>query len=310
MLLLYRITLRREFTMSSSSNNDFSIHLDFSKNSKRPERVYQSMTNLTLAMKRLDSLLADSVSKQIKTHIVLNEIQGGSVVSSFKAIIKNIDDEDLRNMDAKRIFGKFLVIGKHKLLNQTNEIGKLRSIKDVTKIIQLIEELKNELNIFNSLNSRPISHQQVLSILQDISNAISILELEDTVEITGEGRTTPFNRKFILTDEDVESILTEKSETKRTTLPLKIKKPDYLGKSKWVFKSQHGQMEVKILDMDWLESFQKAKEVLLPGDSIKATIETVIAYDHQGAELSVNHSLIEVLDIIKGHNSIQMKLPY
>ncbi len=64
------------------------------------------------------------------------------------------------------------------------------------------------------------------------------------------------------------------------------------------------------MDNPWLKDFQNTKEVLLPGDSIRAIIETSVQYDHQGNELNITHYLIEVLEIIRGHPEIQMQLPY
>jgi len=296
--------------MPHTPTHDFSIRLNFSPESERPERVFQSMTSLTLAMKHLDTLLANSINAHIDSHILLSEIQGGSIISKFKSILRKVDDEDLRNLNIKRILGKFLVDAKHKILSETNQLQKIKTDKDISNIISLVENLKKEFEIYNSLNSRPISHKNLLKILQEISNSLSVLELDDTVTIESKEKKTPFNRNFILTDEDIESILTAKSETKRTTLQLKVKKPDYLGKSKWVCKSRYGQMEIKIMDNPWLKDFQNTKEVLLPGDSIRAIIETSVQYDHQGNELNITHYLIEVLEIIRGHPEIQMQLPY
>ena len=295
--------------MRPKQHSEFTIHLDFNKESKNPERVFQSMSNLTLAMKHLDSLLATSINENIQSHITLSDIRGGSIFSRFQPLLQNIDDEDLRNLDYKRIIGNFLVLGKHKILRKINEDNKLGSINDVSKIVVLIENLKAELDIHNSLNSKLISHSNLLVVLQEISNSLVCLEPDDTVELISSDLKTPFNKNFILTDENIESLLTNKSDVKRTRLMLKVKKPDYLGKSKWVFKSHFGPMDIKIEDHIWLHKFQTAEEVILPGDSVQALIETTIAYDHQGNELNVNHSLIEVLDIVKGHPETQLELP-
>jgi len=269
------------------------------------------MSNLTLALKHFDILLAKSIDQDIQSHILLNDIQGGSIRSYFSSAIKNIDDDDLRNLNIKRIFGKFLVMGKHRVFGETNKLEKISSIEDITSLIKIIEDLKCEYEIHNSLKAKPINHKELLVVLQEISHSIKYLDNKDKVEIIGKGETTPFNKKFTLTDEDIDTVLTKKSDLVIATLSLKIKKPDYLGSSKWLCKALNGpMMEVKILNKKWLESFQKAEIVLLPGDSIKAIIETQIDYDFQGNELNINHFLVEVIDIIKGVNAIQLQLPY
>ncbi len=297
--------------MHSDHSHDFQIHLEFQKDSRRPERVFQSMSNLTLALKHFDILLAGSINREIQSHILLSDIKGGSIRSFFSSILKNIDDDDLRNINLHRIIGKFLVMGKHKVLNETNRLEKIESINDVTALIKIVENLKQEYEIYNSIRAKPISHRELLKILQEISNSIQYLDNKDSIVIIGEGQTTPFNKNFIITEEDIDTILTKKSDTVRDTISLMVKKPDYLGSSKWLCRSTEGQMmEIKILDKEWLGDFQKAQKILLPGDSIQAIVETRIDYDYQGNELNLDHSLIEVLDIIKGVHPIQLKLPY
>lgn len=48
-----------------------------------------------------------------------------------------------------------------------------------------------------------------------------------------------------------------------------IKKPDYLGRSKWVFKYNGHSIEAKFEGEKWLQKFQNNEETLNPGDSLR-----------------------------------------
>ncbi len=80
---------------------------------------------------------------------------------------------------------------------------------------------------------------------------------------------------------DVEELLTREVIPSQTVLILKVKKPDYLGTSKWEFVFEHA-IEAKILDVDWLVRFQNRREDVRPGDAIRAEVLTEVSTDTKG----------------------------
>ncbi|MGA2296467.1 MAG: hypothetical protein ABSG15_02850 [FCB group bacterium] len=79
---------------------------------------------------------------------------------------------------------------------------------------------------------------------------------------------------------------------------LKIKKPDYLGDSKWEFRHENKPIPAKMLDESWLSDFHNRKITLKPGDSIRAKVRIEVAYDYDNEVASTNYYILEVIKVI------------
>ena len=89
---------------------------------------------------------------------------------------------------------------------------------------------------------------------------------------------------------------------------LKIRKPDYLGDSKWQFKHGKTTMSVKILDENWLNQFRSRQITIAPGDCLRATVRSEIKYDSNYEVISENYEVIQILEVIQAEAHIQQKL--
>jgi len=82
-----------------------------------------------------------------------------------------------------------------------------------------------------------------------------------------------------------------------------VKKPDYLGNSKWEFRhTDAGTIEAKMLDADWLERFRAGEVLLYPGDALRVTLRTELPRGFDGVELKPQYSVLRVHDVLRlGH---------
>jgi hypothetical protein len=84
-----------------------------------------------------------------------------------------------------------------------------------------------------------------------------------------------FNLQFKIVPELIEDLLTKERLEACMQMILKVKKPDYLGESKWEFKHENKTIPMKILDIDWLKAFQNREIDIRPGDSIRAEVQII-----------------------------------
>lgn len=101
----------------------------------------------------------------------------------------------------------------------------------------------------------------------------------------------------------MEEIIISQSE-----MILKIKKPDYLGDSKWEFRHRKETINAKITDNDWLAKFRDRQISLKPGDSIRANVEIEVKYDFDREVNSINHTITKVLEVIYSSPNNQSNL--
>ena len=98
---------------------DFCIEIDFEKgSSEKPSRVFESMVGLINSVQVLDVSLAQSIDARIRTELLLQEIEVGSLKSWLSNRILDIDDEALKKLDLKKIIGDYLVKAKYRILYQ------------------------------------------------------------------------------------------------------------------------------------------------------------------------------------------------
>lgn len=116
------------------------------------------------------------------------------------------------------------------------------------------------------------------------------------------------NHEFSLSSETKETLLTKDTLTSENEMILQIKKPDYLGESKWQFKHGKYTIEAKIHDVEWISLFRNGQIVIIPGDALKALVKIVTKYDVRGKVISQQHSVEKVIEVIPVSPNKQLDL--
>lgn len=93
-----------------------------------------------------------------------------------------------------------------------------------------------------------------------------------------------------------------------TTVILKVRKPDFLGETSWIFKHGHEEIKAKITDENWLNRYLKGQEPIVPGDSLKVRLNSVATYDKNQNLTKTKHTVIEVLSVVHAENTPQTEL--
>jgi hypothetical protein len=81
-------------------------------------------------------------------------------------------------------------------------------------------------------------------------------------------------------------------------MTLLVKKPDYLGHSKWEFKNGDRSLEARIADLDWLARFQSGQIELKPGDALNAAVKSETAIGFEGNIVETRHEVVKVLSVV------------
>ena len=154
----------------------------------------------------------------------------------------------------------------------------------------------------------PIATDRLLTHINSITNSLVPLIEEDKVSYISSEGTTDINSHLDISSEIIVNLLTSETietiETNGVRI-LKIKKPDFLGQPKWFFRYQGHQIEAKISDSNWLDSYQGRQEDLQPGDSIKANLKENMSYGHDGEIVHVAYEVTEVMEVIHAPKNIQ-----
>lgn len=287
----------------------FCIELDYDRNEGNPARVFQTITDLVRTMDGLDADLINCLDSRFGAKLVLQDIEVGSVRSWFRSVLENIDDEDLRDLKWKRIVGKFLVLAKARLLVSLADHDHIADIREVKQIQDDIYQLAHDTGVNQLQAYTPPNDATLLYRMEQVSTALVPLSGTDRAGYVTTDTRIDFNPDFRITKEQIQDLLT--NETKRQELDalLKVKKPDYLGQSRWEIQHEGHTVFAKIEDQNWLERFQRRQVDLRPGDALEARTRVESWLDTRGRLLDQKYTVLEVRGIVPMSESPPLPFP-
>jgi|YNPBryulayer2012_1023412.scaffolds.fasta_scaffold08509_3 hypothetical protein len=277
---------------------DFCIAIDFEKGSEAPSRVFRALSDIIDSFHALDKDLIQSIDSKIEPIVLLEDIESGSIKTWLRYIFNELDDEALKKLDWKSIIGRYLVKAKYLIIKF------LEDKTEITNRFQIEELNKNLLNLAQETNIKhipaytPLTTQALLQHLERMTKAVSYLTDKDKVKYITREDEASFNLHFKIVPELIEDILTKEKIESCITMILKVKKPDYLGESKWEFKHENKTIPMKILDSDWLKAFQNREIDIRPGDSIRAEVQIITKYGYDLNVVSITYNISKVLEVI------------
>ncbi|MGE4396917.1 MAG: hypothetical protein AB7D34_05615 [Sulfurimonas sp.] len=286
----------------------FELYIDFTKSEGDPTRVFKTMAGLIEGMQSIDKHLAQSLNISVNTNLVLEEIQSGSIKAKFRSVIEEIPDTALKNGEIKPIIGHFLHKGKHKILQWCSERDKIENREEVKKLQNEILELAEETDLTHIPAYIPLNEEALLTDINSIQESLLYLEKTDSAKLISNQVESTFNKDLNISSEVVKEMITREVIISENTKILKVKKPDYLGSSKWSFKHEGHTIEAKMLNKEWLVQYQNRLIELHPGDSIKVVLVEETSYGYDNEVVHIDYSVKEVKEILPAQKIIRPRL--
>ncbi|SKC61723.1 hypothetical protein [Maledivibacter halophilus] len=277
------------------SNESYELKINYQENTINPEKIFSTMSQLICNMKELDNLLINSFPVSIKTDVVLENIEVGSLKARFRTVLEAIPDELLADFSFTKLIGHFSVKAKHKIIEHLSK-------KDTIENKAHIENIKNDLQQLAKQNLQrniSIPQKELLLNLSKISTTMQEIGNQNTAIYISSSGSTAINKNFHLSISQIEELLIQEVKTIKSDIVLQVKKPDYLGSSMWEFYYENHVIHVKIKDTNWLKKFQDGEIDLRPGDSLNAKVEIEMLIDENGTSIKENYMLLKVNKILK-----------
>jgi hypothetical protein len=162
------------------------------------------------------------------------------------------------------------------------------SNKERGTLLDLAKELRSiasETDVRHLPDYAPPSINELAASVGEIDNAKSLLIEGDSVSyVPVEGEPTDFDLAITWAPEELDEILIkEVVKFERMPMNLIVKKPDYLGESKWDLRHGRHPIAARIEDSSWLQKFQARRIDVRPGDALKClvTVENHYGYDNE-----------------------------
>ena len=283
---------------------EFSIKIDFDKEVKeRPERVFESMSLFIQGFNEINSELIHGFGKTDGIETALSKTREGSLIADLGQYFKE-KSKSVR-------FGNLLDSIYFGLENTIIDTEKVDSENDVKGFIEKVYEYRasNDQDYNEFMFHAEPDNYKIAKGLKKISEGLDNLAETDEALI---GRRNEFvtiskNFKFPRTPDELfgEEITSHPSRD-----ILIIKRPDYVGNSKWDFISskRNKQVSAKILHKEWLESWRDHGESFWPGDALLVLIKTDRVACGKDGSVKYEDEVTEVVKIIPQKEILQYKI--
>lgn len=284
--------------MDNVTEVDFCIEIDFKKESEAPSRVFRALSDLIDAFHDFDVDLLQSIDSKIEPIVLLEDVEAGSVRTWLRTVLTLVNDDALKTLNWKPAVGVYLVKAKYyaiKFLDGKTQITIRKEIQELSKGLLALAE---ETDVRNIPAYSPLSEERILVNLERMTSATATLTEDDKVRYLTSEESTPFNISFKIIPEAIEDLITKETIESSMEMILRVKKPDYLGDSRWEFKYENKTIPMKVLDMEWLTDFQNRKIDVRPGDSIRAKVQIIAKYGYDLDVVSTHYNISKIIHVI------------
>lgn len=285
---------------SAPDDADFAIVIDFRKGEDSPTRVFSAATELIRSFEELDHVLARSVDSSIKPVMILEDVEVGSLKVWLKNALRSTDDQALKDLDWRPAVGKYLVRAKYVVLRWLDNDDAPRSLQDLRREIR---DLASETDVRRLPDYAPPDPSGLINIAKQIQDAKKMLGPNDRVFFEGsEGRVEVDLSVDIDPDELAELATKEAIMLPPAEMILAVKKPDYLGNSKWDLRHGKRSISVRMEDADFLASFQGRKQDVRPGDALRCKVTVEMRYGYDNELISETYAVTKVIEVLEDMN--------
>lgn len=285
---------------------DFAIRIDFKRGEGNPYRIFQAADSMIRALQKLDKALCAAIDNRIEPIMVLEEIEAGSLRIWLHNILTAVDDDALKKLDWKPAVGKYLVRAKHAYIRWSNK----ESVEDASlaALGREIMAIARETDVLEIPAYSPPSIQELADATAGIETAKSLLIPEDRITyIAPDEPEIDFDLRISwVPDELLALSIKETVKFENNKLTLIVRRPDYLGTTKWDFRHGRRQISAKIEDISWLRKFQARQTDVRPGDALRCIVTTIHSYGYDNELIKEEFVVTTVIEVME---NTTMQLP-
>lgn len=283
--------------MYVNKDSNFSITIDYKKESERPSRIFESMASIIKSFEQFDKDMVRHLDSKIETVLLLEDIEKGSLRTILSNILKKIPDNALEDFDLKKAIGHYLLKAKYIMINKLEGKAMITDGQEIEDIEYELVEAAKETGVDKLTSFVPASKKAIIKHIDSINKATDSLDKEDKVSYEYDGQKATFNLMMKMDYDGMEDLITKESFESNSKMVLKVRKPDYLGESKWSFKHGTKPLDAKILDTEWLFKFKNREIDVRPQDALVCDVKIVAKYDHDNNLISTTYEIKKVISV-------------
>lgn len=278
---------------------DFGVTIDFSRGEADPVRVFQSLARILDGFRRLDALMIGALDPDLKTALVLEDVEAGSITAWARNVLRRVDDEALRDIDWRKQVGTYLVKAKHCALEYLDQ---REQENEKARLVQLradLQKLASEPDFRFLPRPTQIELPKLAVALDPIQEAKGLLGGADRLVVRSDERSQELDLSALKKPSAFADEPVVQSSSGQMPMVLLVRRPDYLGDAQWEFRHGKTVIEARVRDEVWLRRFREGDEVVLPGSALDCLVEYQYDYDARGELVLTKHAVLTVHKVIR-----------
>lgn len=286
---------------------DFGFEIDFQKGVGPASRVFSATHDFIKACEALDDELVQSIDSNIETVLVLEDIQTGSIKTWLRNSLAATEDDALKSLDWKPLVGKYLVRAKYAIIRWIDDDSTPRSLPDLRRELQAIAA---ETDVRHLPDYSAPSPNALVKFVRDYQGVKDRLLPGDRATLMSDEGNIEFRLSVNIDIDDIEALAVARViEIPPSEMILPVKKPDYLGDSKWDLRHGRRNISAKIEHVAWLRQFQNRQVDVRPGDALRCIVRIEHLYGFDNELLTERYTVLEVREVLVNRYEV-LELPF
>ncbi|MCQ8783339.1 hypothetical protein [Mangrovibrevibacter kandeliae] len=278
---------------------DLRLKIEFDPASGSPARIFEIASDLIRSFEEIDRALLESVTSRIDTTFVLEDVQRSSLLVVLRNILKQVDDDALKDLDWKKQVGKYLVEGKYlaiRWLDRRIDDGQNAGLPDLTDELR---QLAVKTDVLHFPDYPLVKASRLAQALDEVQRAKAKLGFGEGLVIDlGKGEYRVNVRETWLPSDHMPPEAQQDLANELDVVYI-VRRPDFLGNAQWAFKHGRQSISAPIHDEEWLERFRTHEETIRPGDALRVRARYETTYDEIGAMVDQKVEIVKVYGVIR-----------
>src|SRR5581483_11674669 len=208
-----------------------------------------------------------------------------------------VEDDALKTLDWKPAVGKYLVKAKYAVIRWIDDGSTPKSLPALAKEIKQIATDTDVKHLPDYQSPSPTALLEAVKDFQAVKEQLS--PGDRAIYEPRDGEPIEMNLTVRWDIDEIEEMAVKQTMTfPLAPMILAVKKPDYLGDSKWELRHGKRTISAKIEDEKWLKRFQGRQVDVRPGDALKCDVRIENLYGHDNELLAERYTIVRVAEVL------------
>ncbi|MDR3327154.1 MAG: hypothetical protein LBT04_03360 [Prevotellaceae bacterium] len=280
----------------------YDVKLNYEQGKSDPFIVFSAYAEIVQSFSKIDNLLGKSLNFTTICKLTLEDVLSGSIISKIKAWLECKENSlTADTVPEKEDFQNYVDESAGIFIDTLNR--ETVESRDQIKALQTnLDNVAKKTKISNIITYTAPPLKSILNVANDFSKSVMKLSDTESVSYQCKSNAIPIKKNISVAFDKIQEEFAEKTLITEGEMLLKIKKPDLLGNTLWLFKHDR-PIQAHIEDSEWLKEFLDAEIPLFSGDSLLAHVKIIQKYDIDDNLLKQEYFITKVNKKITGEHN-------